>query len=666
MYLSQKFYIFECIKTPGNKENRNRPILKIKFVIILFLAGCMGLLLINLFPSEPCDRYIHVENFRYGKRPNIIRCNRGDRLHLTFSTLDTGHSFFLEEFGVDVKVSPGMEEVSIFDAKKPLDKPVIANELILTAEHPGISKYLISKSQYRCHVWCGPLHAFEQGSLIIFPNSLLGFGTGILLCLLILLFIPGYHLKMFKISEKQNFDTKKISNFWNGVFHSATTKNIITILCLLLIYTVVLISIFGTQNAGRNLGSMIIWMLWLPLLIVILIPFFGRLWCYICPLPFFGELLQRGSMFFVRMGKTGRFNNKFSGLNLRWPEKLNNSWPLIISFMILGTFSTTLVSVPKTTGLVLLSIVLIIIILSLIFELRAFCRYLCPINAFMGYYARTGKLALRVNDVSVCSKCKGKFCETGSNKGWACPYGLNCETIIDNSKCGLCMECLRSCSYENTGLRLKPFGISPSNLTLSESFLGISLLVMGVIYCIVYHGPWSELREYINIIDKNNYNLFLIYTIVLWFSSLVFFPALLLLISYITKKYSKSSVLKTPDIFKHISNAIIPVGLTIWMAFAIPLVMVNFTFVLQSLSDPFGWGWNLFGFAGLPWKQLFPRSIPWIQVLLVITGILFSLKNLYVNLKNIISEKEINRSLKIIGSSFIVFGFLMVLLFAYY
>ena len=57
---------------------------------------------------DPQDRNIHIESFRYGKDPSVICCNRGDSLHLTFSTRDTAHSFFLEEFDIDAKVTPGI------------------------------------------------------------------------------------------------------------------------------------------------------------------------------------------------------------------------------------------------------------------------------------------------------------------------------------------------------------------------------------------------------------------------------------------------------------------------------------------------------------------------------------------------------------------------------
>jgi nitrate reductase gamma subunit len=55
---------------------------------------------------------------------------------------------------------------------------------------------------------------------------------------------------------------------------------------------------------------------------------------------------------------------------------------------------------------------------------------------------------------------------------------------------------------------------------------------------------------------------------------------------------------------------------------------VNITFVIQSASDPFGWGWDFFGTANTPWHQFLPRCIPWIQALLILTGLHLSLRNI--------------------------------------
>lgn len=635
-----------------------------KLFLIILGSGILGGTIVNFFPGEPTDRYIHVENFRYGKKPGIIRCNRGDRLHFTFSTKDTGHSFFLEEFGIDAKVSPGVEEFLVFDTDKSEEKPEIRKEVVINATHNGILKYLVSKSQFRCHVWCGPLHAFEQGSLIIYPNTLLGFGTGCLLSLmLMLLFNLNTALKENDTVDSQN--NMIYSGMLKRVLKSPVTRLISSMSALVFIYIVIIISTLGTHVAGRNLGTILVWIIWLFVLIIVLTPLFGKLWCYLCPIPFFGDLFQRGSVTSVRSGKTGRFHNRFSGLNLKWPSGLDNAWLMLFSFLLLGTFSTTIVSVPRISGLMILFLIILATIMAMVFELRAFCRYICPINAFIGHYSRISKLSLRPYESAICSdNCKGKFCEWGNSNGWACPYGLNVEKIKDNSKCGMCMQCLNSCNFDNVSLGFKPFGTSPANLNLSESFLGIGLMGMAVVYSIMYQGPWAELREFINIVDKHNWNLFIIYSIALWSITLVILPAFFWVIAWSAGKFIKTRDISTLTIFKNIVNAMIPLGLMLWVAFIIPMLLVNFTFILQSLSDPFGWGWNWLGFASLPWHQLIPETIPWIQVLLVLSGVLLSIRNLYLNSWHLFNRKSNVRFLKIVGSALCLIGFAMILFYS--
>ncbi len=76
------------------------------------------------------------------------------------------------------------------------------------------------------------------------------------------------------------------------------------------------------------------------------------------------------------------------------------------------------------------------------------------------------------------------------------------------------------------------------------------------------------------------------------------------------------------------TGALIPLGLCVWVAFVTPMLTSNVTFVLQSLSDPFGWGWTLIpAAAGSEWHPYLPRSMPWIQVALVLVGLRYSLRN---------------------------------------
>ena len=59
---------------------------------------------------------------------------------------------------------------------------------------------------------------------------------------------------------------------------------------------------------------------------------------------------------------------------------------------------------------------------SLVFERRAFCRYLCPVGGFIGLYSQSAPLELRVVDASVCASHTEKTCYTGSSQGYGCPW----------------------------------------------------------------------------------------------------------------------------------------------------------------------------------------------------------------------------------------------------
>lgn len=600
-------------------------------LLIIFAFGLIPALICQFFAHEPVDKYIHVRSFRYGKDPSVIRCYRGDRLHLTFSTDDTGHSFFLEEFDIDAKVSPARDKVEVFKTSDPAQKSYLTHELTFTAKHPGILNYLVAKSNYRCHVWCGPMHAFELGKLIILPNTLLVFSLGCILGILFLwitsIFSAG---KQVSVNDNKNsgyIDVLKKSGIIRKLIVSRWPQTILTIIAMTMIYIVILTSMFGTKMSGRNLGVLMMWAVWLFLLVALLTPFFGRIWCTICPLPFFGDLIQRKSFFIPLKGKTKEYNNLFSGLFIKWPVMMQNEWFKLFVFLLLATFSTTLVAAPRVSGITVMMLILIPTLMSLFWELRAFCRYVCPVSAFVGPFSRMSSLALRHKSQQVCDQCKSHYCQKGSPKGWACPYGLNVGVMKENSDCGLCLECTRSCLYNNVTLYRRPFFSELGTRNLSEAWLIMAVFTLAIVYSILYQGHWPVVRDFVNILDKHNWDLFGLYALIVWTLSLVIIPGLVYLLSYAGAKFSKTRR-SYKEVFLASAGAILPLGFTLWIAFVIPMLFVNVTFIIQSISDPFGWGWDFFGTANIPWHQFAPRLVPWLQSVLVLTGLWFSLRNL--------------------------------------
>ena len=611
--------------------------------IVILVFGLIPAVIAQFFTKNPTTRKIHIRSFRYGKDPYVIRCNRGDTLLLTFSSDDTGHSFYLEEFDIDVKVYPADNTVSVFKVSDPTSKPVITKEVMLVARHPGIFNYLISKSNYRCHIWCGPLHAFEQGKLIILPNTLLVFSlgciTGILFIWLSVVLKAGNEAIDPEDERKGYRDIFKKNGLLKKIALSRYTQAVLVTLTMVMIYIVILTSVFGTKVSGRNLGVLMMWAIWLFALVAVITPFLGRFWCTICPLPFFGDLIQRKSFFNPLKGKTRNYNNKFSGLFLKWPKALSNNWFRLLIFLVLATFSTTLVAIPKVSGITVLMLLIVPTVMSGIFELRAFCRYVCPVSVFVGPYARMSTIALRNKSQKVCDQCKPHYCQKGNTNGWACPYGLNVGVINENSDCGLCLECLRSCSYDNVSIYARPFGREQGTRNLSEAWLYIATFTIAFIYSILYLGPWPAVRDYINIVDKHNWNQFAVYAMVMWTSVLLVIPGIIYMLSITGKKISGITC-SVKEVFMKYAGVLLPFGLLLWIAFVIPMLFVNITFIIQSASDPFGWGWDFFGTAGIPWHQFLPRYIPWFQAILLLTGFYLSLRNLRKSWVQITSDKK--------------------------
>jgi hypothetical protein len=70
-------------------------------------------------------------------------------------------------------------------------------------------------------------------------------------------------------------------------------------------------------------------------------------------------------------------------------------------------------------------------------------------------------------------------------------------------------------------------------------------------------------------------------------------------------------------------------GLLAWIAFSVPLIMVNGSYIISVVSDPLGWGMNLFGTAEFPWKPLWHKWLPFLQVPILLAGFCFGMLGLH-------------------------------------
>src|SRR3989304_5093746 len=59
---------------------------------------------------------------------------------------------------------------------------------------------------------------------------------------------------------------------------------------------VIAAGLLGTPVGSRNPATVLVWIAWWGGLVIVAVPFFGRLWCGVCPVPLPGEWLQRGAL----------------------------------------------------------------------------------------------------------------------------------------------------------------------------------------------------------------------------------------------------------------------------------------------------------------------------------------------------------------------------------
>jgi ferredoxin len=236
---------------------------------------------------------------------------------------------------------------------------------------------------------------------------------------------------------------------------------------------------FADWLRNTNLSNLIVWSYWWPVIIIAAV-FLGRLWCTVCPV----EPVTYWA---------GRI-----GLRQPVPGVLKSGWVVTIFYTliwIVGVHTLAVNRIPHQMALYLLMLIIVAVDISLIFQKRAFCSYVCPVGHLLGLYALISPFEWRADDLSICKSCKTKDCFVKKNHYRlifrSCTSNLYPATISDNRDCLLCTQCLKTCPYENIRFSTRrPFADLFTAVNLRPAQVGFILLVSGfVVYEIL--SEWS-------------------------------------------------------------------------------------------------------------------------------------------------------------------------------
>jgi len=288
--------------------------------------------------------------------------------------------------------------------------------------------------------------------------------------------------------------------------------------------------------------------------------------------------------------------------------------------VLLALFSPVLLTNPKVTALVLGGMLGGALGLSLIFEHRTFCRYVCPVSGFIGLYAQAAPIELRIKDKSLCAACRSKPCYNGSAAGYGCPWDVFPAGLSRNTNCGLCLECMRTCPQDNIAINARPFGtdLATPSAGMDQAFKALIMLGAALIYAAVLLGPWGVLKKVAYAVGSYSW---FGYSAAFLATLLVFIPGLFLLASRLGGRRD-GTALSTR--FARLSSALVPLGMMFWVAFSLSFVFANASYILAVVSDPLGLGWDLFRTASVAWTPLLSSIIAPAESLVLLLGLIWS------------------------------------------
>jgi hypothetical protein len=180
------------------------------------------------------------------------------------------------------------------------------------------------------------------------------------------------------------------------------------------------------------------------------------------------------------------------------------------------------------------------------------------------------------------------------------------------------MECIRTCPHDNIAVNLRPFSadLAKPSSRMDEAFKAFIMLGSAMIYAGVLLGPWGALKDAAYNVGTSGWFLYALIFLT------VIFGILPSVFTFGILKTKSNTPLKNR--FASLSTALIPLGLTFWVAFSLSFVLTNASYILGALSDPLGLGWNLFGTANVAWQPMLTSILAPAQTLALVGGLIWS------------------------------------------
>ena len=562
------------------------------------------------FPLKTDDK--QDIKFEKGKAYNMLLVVGNTQDHYGIFTLDDAHKNHDHSKNNEGHADVWASNETIFRIGDAADTDIYGNPLAaaLTGYDSG---YDPSRSNNHFHYLNTHLKDFAGRSSM----------TGTISWLMVFLGLIGIGIIITRLAKSpsdqtrqtgsEGFDLMKVK-WLRPLITSKSFRLIFIIPTLFIFLAIIYYGFFDVQDGQRNIATVFTWTLWWSLIIFSLI-LLGRFWCMMCPFAFIGDLAQ-----------------KVVSLNKKLPSWLQNMGLQIIGFLLL-TWAFTIMafgSRPFVTSVVIVIILAAAVVVSMIYERRSFCRYVCPVGAVIGIYSMVSPIELRSCNKGRCDVHKSKTCKE------ACPMLESPEDMDNNVYCNFCMKCEPVCPSHNLSLRIRSFGkdiYTSIRRSSAEAIAALFLLGVVIVETLAMTSSWEPLKESFSSLTGITAPT-LVYTIV--FTAVLLIPVVVFYMTcYLLKLWLGKNEYKTNGLAKDFAFLFIPLGVGLHFAHNIQHLLIESPIALPTtirflqnigIGTSLSVNWNPSPLLGL-------QPIFFIQMTILIIGFAFTLYVLYRLLK---------------------------------
>ena len=349
---------------------------------------------------------------------------------------------------------------------------------------------------------------------------------------------------------------------------------VLKLLVLGLALVTVLAGFWGNSNPYQNIAPTMVWIIgWVGLAYVS--AFVGNVWAAVNP---WRTLFDLAESLHKRMHRGHDLS-----LHLTYPATLG-VWP---AFALLLAFSwTELVypspAVPAHVAWLLVAYSVLTWAGMAVFGSAAWLRHGELFTVYFSLFARLAPTEVRVLELALCEQC-------------------NAHCRSPDGPCINCYDCLQRAGSQQWALALRPFGAGLlDSRPVSTSMAAFVLLVLStVLYDGVLGTPeWTEIETALlahtpGIGDVAAPAIRTIGLAVFW---AFFFGAFLAVSALMSAAVAAHR--STWDFARTMSLTLVPIAIAYHLAHYLTYLLVQGQYIIPLLSDPFGYGWDLFRTAG--------------------------------------------------------------------